>query len=96
MMRYYVVIGENAVMVSSSYDRAQYCCATYFRGHRWVKRFDSFYTAQGYGLAHLHTIAPFQVCPAFLRLNQVVTVRSLPFKPVAPIIWSRHWSEAVI
>lgn len=74
---YYASVGDNAVIVVDSFERAKQM-RTYLRGEKIIRKFDSFDEASDYALDHLAEFAPWG-CPIPERcvLNRMVTISKL-------------------
>lgn len=75
--RFYVAVGDNGGVITSTYAHALYC-TKYLRGHIYTKGHPDFESAEDYLLEHLIEKAPFD-CPVpfHCKLNQVITIRKL-------------------
>lgn len=74
---YYASVGDNAVIVTDSFERAKQI-RTYLRGVKIIRKFDCFDEASDYALDHLAEYAPWG-CPVPERcvLNRMVTISKL-------------------
>ena len=74
---FYASVGDNAVIVTDSFERAKQM-QTYLRGEKIIRKFDSFDEASDYALDHLVEYAPWG-CPVPERcvLNRMVTISKL-------------------
>lgn len=78
--KFYAILAANGAMVTNDYDRAQFCCSTYYRKPSRIKKFDTEAEANEAATDHLWEVAPLdKAIPEQLVLNKVYTGRNLPY-----------------
>lgn len=75
-MSYYLVSGDNGIIIHQYYNKA-YACRNCFRRNR-IKKYETFEEAEAAALDHLSDILPYYIpVPEHVRLDEMLTINRL-------------------